>query len=430
MENSTSAAQAPAPDLAPDTKRTTTEILAYFGGLALLQGFTGPGSGLVNIPVMFFLKDRLHLSAEQVAWFVAVGGIPIYLGFVFGFFRDRWSPFGQGDRAYLWLAVPPSVALYLWLAHGEITYGRLLFAVILLRALFQVIGAAVTALMTVVAQRAGMAGRLSSLHGVTGQVPGIMALLAGGWLAAHLGEQQIFVLAAGLTALLLVPSFWQPGGVFREIPSGKRRHEDRHWDAIRRVFAHRAVWPAALVQVLWQFGLCFGTPLFFYMTDTVHLSREQIGVFEACTTLGFLPTTLIYGLVCARLRMRPMLAWGTLFAVIQPIPLIFAHDFTGALAAGLLVGITGGFASTAYYDLAFRSSPRSLEGTAMTLIIATGVFATKASEVAGAWLYKRGGFELSAWMTTAVYLLIVPALLLIPRHVTQPREGIDTVEVE
>jgi MFS family permease len=68
--------------------------------------------------------------------------------------------------------------------------------------------------MAAVAQRLGMAGRLSALLGTVGQIPGIIATLAGGWLTSHLGRQQVFFVVAGLTALLPIPSVRRPASVF------------------------------------------------------------------------------------------------------------------------------------------------------------------------------------------------------------------------
>ena len=64
----------------------------------LLLNLGDPAVGLINIPVSFFLKNRLHLAAHEQAIFRLWIGAPLFVSFVFGFLRDRWSPFGSGDR--------------------------------------------------------------------------------------------------------------------------------------------------------------------------------------------------------------------------------------------------------------------------------------------------------------------------------------------
>src|SRR5580658_1999822 len=95
----TVAAQAASAVLVPDRRRLG---LFLFGGLLMLLVNVGdPAVGLINIPVSFFLKNRLHLGADQQAIFRVWTGVPLYLSLVFGFLRDRWSPFGRGDSGHL-----------------------------------------------------------------------------------------------------------------------------------------------------------------------------------------------------------------------------------------------------------------------------------------------------------------------------------------
>ena len=74
-------------------------VLGYGGALLLLLNFASPGGGLIGVPISFFLKNKLHLQAHELALFNLWTSAPLYAAFVFGFLRDRWSPFGRGDRA-------------------------------------------------------------------------------------------------------------------------------------------------------------------------------------------------------------------------------------------------------------------------------------------------------------------------------------------
>ena len=49
---------------------------------------------LLDIPVSYMLKNRLHATATQVSTFRLVVALPMYLAFVFGLTRDLWNPFG------------------------------------------------------------------------------------------------------------------------------------------------------------------------------------------------------------------------------------------------------------------------------------------------------------------------------------------------
>src|ERR1700686_675946 len=82
-------------DLPPSARQ---RIFLYLGILIVLLAFGAPSGGLIDIPISFLLKNRLHLTAHEVASFRLVAAIPLYLSFVFGFIRDSWNPFGMRDR--------------------------------------------------------------------------------------------------------------------------------------------------------------------------------------------------------------------------------------------------------------------------------------------------------------------------------------------
>jgi len=86
----------------------------------------------MDIPISFFLKNKLHLKAHEVAEFRLVSAIPLYLSCIFGFIRDTWNPFGMRDRGFMLLFGTLTAGLYIFFAFTPITYVTLLVAVVLL----------------------------------------------------------------------------------------------------------------------------------------------------------------------------------------------------------------------------------------------------------------------------------------------------------
>src|SRR5260370_24244011 len=70
-------------------------IFLYLGVLILLLAFGAPSGGLIDIPISFFLKNKLQLKAHEVADFRLVAAIPLYLSSIFRFILDMWSPLRQ-----------------------------------------------------------------------------------------------------------------------------------------------------------------------------------------------------------------------------------------------------------------------------------------------------------------------------------------------
>ena len=130
--------------------------LFLFGGLLMLLLNVGdPAVGLINIPVSFFLKNRLHLAAHEQAMFRLWIGAPLFVSFVFGFLRDRWSPFGSGDRGLLMLFGLTTALVYAVVAFLPPIYGVLLAGMIIATASFQVVVGAASGLISTIGQQQG-----------------------------------------------------------------------------------------------------------------------------------------------------------------------------------------------------------------------------------------------------------------------------------
>lgn len=393
-------------------------IEGYLGALWLAVGM---GSGLAGIPIQFLLKDRMRQSPDAVAIFGAVTALPLYLGFLFGFLRDR-QVLRLGDRGNLLVAAP--IAVLVWAVIGLVptTYSGLLAGILIATILSQVLFTAVQSLTTAVAQHRLMSGRLGAVSVIGQTAPAAAAAWAGGWLVSRVEARGVFFLTASAFGLLFLLSLLKPKAVYSAVPEHPSRNE-LTWSAVRRLVTHRPLWPAAAIMFLWNFSPGFQTPLFFHFTDHLKISAETFGQFSALSSITFVPTAFVYGIACKRWPLRPLLWWGTLFAVVQILPVIWCRTPVHVLLFGAGVGLLGGFASSAYLDLVIRACPSGLEGTGSMLAISAMAIAIRAGDLFGTWLYGRGGFMAAIFTTTAVYCCIAPLLLIVPRSLTSSRDG-------
>src|SRR5689334_2580672 len=163
-------------------------IFLYLGILIVLVAFGSPAGGLIDIPVSFLLKNKLHLEAHEVATFRLVAAIPLYLSFVFGFLRDSFNPLGLRDRGFMLLFGGISAALYVLFAATPLTYSTLLVAVIALTVSFLFVQGAQSGLTAAIGQQHAMTGQISAVWNVLLSIPTMAALLAGGMLSESLEE--------------------------------------------------------------------------------------------------------------------------------------------------------------------------------------------------------------------------------------------------
>jgi hypothetical protein len=396
-------------------------IIGYFLILFLALGLGVP-SGIAGIPIGYILKDHLHLSPVDLALFAAIASSPTYFAFLPGFLRDRFRPRVMGDRAYLLIGAMIALAAYLYLAISPINYFSLMHACLIAVVGYLIVGAGAQALMTGVAQKHLMTGRLSVVAGVATYVPAVVSALLGGWLVAHVAPRVTFIVAAFLTAIISAQAFWRQRAVvdFERLSPQTETGRRGAW----RLARHRPIRPAAAIFFLWNFGPGWQTPMFYHLTETVKISAVLYGTFTALQWLFFIPSAMVYAPLCRRFTLASLLWWGTVVGILQGPIMFLAQGPAGAIAVAVLFGLFGGFPTAAYVDLVMRSCPKGLEGTAMMLAITTSLaIASNTGNLLGSWIYARGGFASAVIITTLASASILPMLWLVPDSVTSTREG-------
>jgi Na+/melibiose symporter-like transporter len=413
--------------LAPSVRRG---IFLYLGILIVLLAFGGPSGGLIDIPISFFLKNRLHLEAHQVAHFRLIAAIPLYLSFVFGFIRDMWNPLGMRDRGFILVFGGTCALLYLLFAFLPMTYSSLLVAVIVLTTAFLFVASAQNGLASTIGQQHAMTGQISAAWNVFASIPLVAALLAGGWLSNLLEDRNadsaarvLFIVGAVIMASVSLFALWKPKDVFENVHAEHGAHV-HPLDDIKRLFASWPIYPALLIWLLWNFAPGSTTPLQYHLQNNLHATDAQCGQWNAIFAASFIPTFIVYGFLCRRFPLKTLLAWGTVIAVPQMVPLLFIQSVTGALVAAVPIGLMGGLATGAYMDLIIRSCPRGLQGTTLMMSSSLYFVISRFGDILGTTLYDRyGGFTVCVIAITLVYALILPTLLLVPKELIATADG-------
>ena len=412
----------------PSSVRQT--IFLYLGILIILLSFGGPSGGLIDIPISFFLKNKLHLTAHEVANFRLMAAIPLYLSFLFGFIRDMWNPLGMRDRGFLLLFGSITALLYIVFAFTPMSYVTLLVAIVLLTASFLFVASAQNGLTSVIGQQHAMTGQISAVWNVFSSIPTVAALLIGGMLSGVLEHKNpdqairsLFVVGAAIMTAIALYAIWRPGEVFDNIrvEDGAGHHPIKD---LKRLVRHWPIYPAMLIWLLWNFAPGSTTPLQYHLQNTLHATDAQWGQWNAIFAASFIPTFIVYGFLCRRFPLKTLLLWGTVAAVPQMVPLLFIDTVPQALIAAVPIGLMGGVATGAYMDLIIRSCPHGLQGTTLMMSGSLYFVISRFGDVLGTNLYDRfGGFTVCVLAITIVYALILPTLLLVPKRLIATADG-------
>ena len=413
-------------DTVRDDAANTTRVFAYFTPLTFLVYLVMPHGYLLDFATSYMLKDQLHASVTEVSTFRLITALPVYLSVVFGLTRDLWNPLGMRDRGYFLVFAPLTAVVFAWMAYSQLTYTGLFVGMFLVMFFWRFVSAGQWALLALVGQEKLMSGRLSALWNIIASVPYIFGAFASGWIAEHLPPRETFILMMVLSLFMAGFAFWKPKAVFghaydKPVAKGSDLIGD-----IKRLLRHRAAYPAVLIMFMFQFAPGSNTPLQFYLTNKLHASDAVYGEYYAIFAAAFIPVFFLYGWLCKRVSLKTLLWWGTIITVPQMIPLALVNSAEQALWLALPIGMMGGIAAGAYYDLAMRACPPGLQGTLMMMVDGMYMLSYRGGDIVGSEIYASSpthGFLYCALATTAVYALILPVLLLIPKEVIATTDG-------
>jgi MFS family permease len=411
------------------TDERRLQALGFGGLLLVLMNFSGPAGGMIDIPVTFFLKNRMHLQSNEMAVFKLWIGLPLIVGFVFGFLRDRWSPFNGGDRAHLLMFGATTAVIYGGMALATPTYAVFLSGLFVATMAFRMVASAAYGITNTLAHKHAVSGQMSSVISMGSALPDLVSFIGGGMLSQTLEGQGaadaariLFFCAAGLMLAIALLGVIGPRWIFEEARDG---HAPAHpWHDLKRIMRHWPIYPAMLIQLMWQFSPATGTVLQYHIVDHLHATDAQWGAWQGIFFGSFLPIYAAYGWISRRVTLRPLLWVGFGLAVFQMTPLLLVQGPVGALIVAVPMGILGSIAQAALVDLVIRSAPSGCQGMMMMLFYAFYYFSVRAGDLLGTWIYdNHGGFIPTVVVTIVVYVLILPVILLVPRRLTATKDG-------
>jgi len=265
-------------------------------------------------------------------------------------------------------------------------------------------------------------------------VPYVLGGFASGYVAEHVSPRNTFIIVAVMTLMISAIGFWNPASVFASAYDKPLAKGADFVGDVKLLLRHRAVYPAVLIMFMFQFAPGSNTPLQFYLTNNLHASDAIYGCFYGIFAASFVPVFFLYGYLCKRVSLRKLFWWGMIITVPQMVPLAFIHSANLALVLAAPMGLMGGIAAVAIYDLSMRSCPPGLQGTLMMMMVdGVNQLSYDGGDLLGAQIYNSNpahGFQSCVLATTLVYALILPVLLLIPKEVTATADGEPNPAVE
>lgn len=407
-------------DLAgPTVKRgfSPEELLIGAGWLG-----TGLALSVTELPFQFLLMDKLKLRPDQMAAFLAVASIPIYIKPFAGILSDAVPLFGTRRRHYLLFGLALATLFYLLLGAAPRTFAVLLCAYFGLSVFLTVNSTVLGGLMVEVGKRNNNTGRLSAQRvGITKFVE-----MVGGYLGGVLAKQAFFLTAGICAALnaLLIPLIFL---LLKEPPTAKRDTQalKEIGRQLRIIVKSKTLWSAAGLVTLVIVAPGFETPLLYFQRNTLKFDAEFIGILKVVKALGGFAGAFIYGRMCRGMNLRALLGWSIVIHTLAVPFYLFYNSAPTALVITAFEGMTMVLAILPLYDLAARATPRGSEALGYCVMMSVWNFTHKLSDVFGSVLYTQFQLTFShlIWVNTATTGLVLVAVPFLPAVLMNRKDG-------
>ena len=378
--------------------------------------------GIANLALRYLLKDELHLTAAQLAAFFAITKLAWYCKPFAGLLTDNVRLFGTRRKGYL--VTFSLVAAVLWFALAFVpgSYGTMLWLVVAINFALMIAHTTLGGILVEAGQSLQATGRISAVRSGSESFGWLVTGLVAGWIAVNLGpygfllNALLMVALAALFARLIIETKAPPAAV-----------EPSRWTAahFRELFQHRTLWVAAGFWVLIKFSPGFGTPLFYYQSETLRFTPQEIGYIGFVSATAGLLGSMAYLRLCRRIPLNRLLWLGVGLHAVSALAYFGYRSIGAAFVIEAAYGLCTALAFMPIFDLLARATPKNFAALGYALIFSLGSLSVSGSDLVGSWLYEHlersfTGMILLNSGTSALVLLAIPFL---PRVLVVHRDG-------
>ena len=390
--------------------------------LALLFAVVYFAQGMWSLPTqatIIVFKEKLGLSAGQVATFFSISTLPWLIKPVYGLLSDFVPILGSRRKSYLLItsALASAAGLALAIIGGHDYW--------ILAAFFTAMGFGLAftdvmtdALMVEHGRPLGLTGAFQSVQWAAIYLASMAVGLVGGRLAETRNLRAAFAIASIFPLITFVMAL----AFVRERPqvAGAATFEETR-AAIKNALGQRDVWVVAGFIFFYTFSPSFGPALLYYQTDVLKFSQTFIGTLTALGSMAAVVGAFIYAPLSRRVALKWLVVTAIGIAVVGTLAYLFYRDWKSALVIDIVFGCIGMITQLAFLDLAAKACPKRVEGTFFALLMSVYNGGVQGSQVVGGYLYDWVGY---------VPLILISAVLTALAWVLVPLVRIDAIEAK
>jgi MFS family permease len=360
----------------------------FFSIVYAVEGVCQAKSGIVWLPLTYFLKQTQGWDPVQVSVSLAVLDVPWIIKPLYGLVSDFIPLFGYRRRYYLLGANVAGIASFA--AVGILSQPAALISALTVTSIAMAISSTQCgAILVETGHKLGGSARFVNQQWLWYNIAQMAAVLLGGGLLEFLPplaslHTAAWVAAAAplsiLAAALLVPE----DRTALNLQAFRSRAR-----ALLDAFRTPALWMVAGFLFLYYFSPGFGTPLYYQMTDRLGFSQAFIGLLSSVNAGGWIIGGVLYQWKLAALPTLVLLKLSILAGVVATLAYLVLFGPVSAVFIWLLGGISSMIATIATLSLAAEACPDGAEGFAFAGLMSIINLASPAADMIGSVLYER-----------------------------------------
>lgn len=383
---------------------------------ALIYFFSTNGmASLPGLTISYLLKDVLHMTAAQSAYFSAVVMLGWAIKPVWGVISDSFSIFGYRRKSYL--IVTSLAAAGIWFVLGRQTEYTIPFLMVLFVAssfAYAFNDVVCDGLMVETGKKHELTEQFQSWQWGGVYVASIFTALVGGWVAANLSPQTTFTINGifPLIVLVLVVFFVSEQ---KSSASGQWRTSIA---ALKSAAGNRTLWLAALFLFLWNFRPSFGTPFFYYANDVLKFDPIFFGILGAVGNASSVVGVLFFSKYGEKVQMLKLIYFAVGIGVVTTLfDLVYFTQFVLedvsraraiAFLSATILNAIGSFVFLSLLTLSARVCPKYGEGTVFAALMSVWNLGGIGSSALGGWMFDQIGLRPLIVVSAFFTLLVLP----------------------
>jgi MFS family permease len=405
------------PRTAEEHQAIIGRLMLFFAIVYAVEGIGQARVGIIFQPLSYYLKVNGWSPLEVTAYF-AVLNFPWVIKPVFGLVSDFVPLFGYRRKSYLILASLGAIGAY---AGIVVVREPAEFAFLLLLTSYAMATAS-TLCGALLAENARTFHHGSLFVGqqwLWFNVAIMVSAFLGGELIEHLSPAGALQAAAGIAAVAPAAVVFGAVLLLEEARTRIDRAEMRRTlHGTLAALKSPRLYLVAVFLFLYSFAPGFGTPLFYYMTDTLAFSQAYIGVLGAIASAGWIVGAAIHRWFLRRMSAKALLYLSIVFGTLSAASFLLLTDEVTAAIVNFANGVALMIATIATLTLAAQFCPRRAEGFAFAGLMSVMNLAELSANNVGAFLYEHvfdnrlGPLIIVSAATTAFAFILVPLLRL------------------